>query len=225
MSHLQIPPAPKIVNYEIKNWEHQGRKEPPQPSRQEMMAAAGKRAGRHWGWGGAGCTAHAGAWWERRDKSGRAFPGTLSESSIAWILWLCLKPSQSFIACPGTLRRVRGLIWITAKTKMADQWLLQIFKLGPIQLLSGPFPLAALAGTPLPENKARRPASWQRRSGLNRPLQLRLRFHGATRNGQRPPAAPPPSQPRPASASLLAAPRPSCGRYVTAPRSPTPEPF
>lgn len=41
-----------------------------------------------------------------------------------------------------------------ANTKMADRRLLQISKLGRIQLLSGPSPLTAFAGALLPENNA-----------------------------------------------------------------------
>lgn len=116
------------------------------------MAAAGKGAGRY---SGGGCTAHA--------VAGVGAPGQKPANPstepfrdvIAWVLSLCPKPWQSFIACPGTPRGVLGLIWITAKTKMADQpLLLQISKLGRLQLLSGPSALAAFAGAPLPKNKA-----------------------------------------------------------------------
>lgn len=107
---------------------------------------------------------------------------------------------------------------------MADQRLLRMFKLGWIQLLSGTFPLAALARDSLPENRAHpaskqtaaplaeSPPSTEGRSSTERREIDTLPLRGAARPT------------RPASPSLLAAPRPSGGRYVTAP-SPTPEPF
>lgn len=104
---------------------------------------------------------------------------------------------------------------------MADRRLLQVFKLGQIQVLSGSLPLAALAEAPLPKNKAH-PADSLRLPGP-KPLPLKV---AAQRSGEKltcsprgyPPGGPRLRQPR------AAPPRPSGGRYVTDP-GPTPEPL